>query len=152
MAGMPSHTTKGTPTPVRPFRLFDVKLLPPKLRQNFKLTYQRIYNLMSEATGLNFRTTDMNLEYIEKTYDIAYKHLKTRVSYIFQNEKYKPNDWGLGQWTKMTSYSSIMKLGNIKDGAKLPRQTRGYNKKRTNKGRNEKPTPSLPEIRRNEER
>ena len=60
MAGMPSHTTKGTPTPIRPFRLFDVKLLPPKLRQTFKLTYQRIYSLMSEAQGLTFRTNDLN--------------------------------------------------------------------------------------------
>ena len=141
MGGQPGYHTKNKNgltqlAPIRPYRLLDCKLLPPKLASAFRLKFLPIYTLMSGAPGLEFKTNTEALDasYINESYKMAKEHLKTRVSYIFANSKWQPDNWLIGTWSMRVQRSSITKDGTKEDIDKLGDKTK-YNKKRKPKVR-----------------
>ena len=91
---------------------------------------------MSETPELEFKsnTEVLDANYYNESYKMAKQHLKTRVSYIFDNNKWQPDNWLIGTWSLRVQRSSIMKNGTEDDINKLGDETK-YNKKRKPKVR-----------------
>ena len=141
MGGQPNYRIKNKNdkvqlAPIRPYRLLDCKLLPPKLASVFRLKFLPIYTLMSETPELEFKsnTEVLDANYYNESYKMAKQHLQTRVSYIFDNDKWQPDNWLIGTWSLRVQRSSIMKNGTEDDINKLGDGTK-YNKKRKPKVR-----------------
>ena len=71
--------------PIRPFRLLSRKFLPKEVRQVYSLSWEPIYNLMESAPNMNI-TLDP-----QESFKIGYEYLKSRVEYIFNSPRMKPD-------------------------------------------------------------
>jgi hypothetical protein len=68
-------------------------------------------------------TPEMNSDAISLSFSAGKQYLKARVSYVFDNERSKPDNWGIVTWSKKVAHSSILKHGNVSDKAHLPAAT-----------------------------
>ena len=91
--------------PVRPFCLLSRKFLPKEARQVYSLSWEPIYNLMQSAPNM-----DITLD-PQESFKIGYKYLKSRVEYIFNSPKMKPDTWRVAYWSVKVQRSSIIKFG-----------------------------------------
>lgn len=65
----------------------------------------------------------LTTEIVNNLYDLGTEYVKTRVSYVFQNDKLRHNDWVIATWAKYMSRSVIMKKGTDNDKRHLPAAT-----------------------------
>ena len=63
---------------------------------------------------------ELTPEIVNNLYNLGTEYLRTRVSYIFTNEKLHHNDWVIATWAKYLSRSTIMKKGTEEDKQHLP--------------------------------
>jgi hypothetical protein len=131
--GLPSNETVGAnnvrvQAPVRPFRILKPAMLPLEARKRFQLHWKPIFSLMEGAPDLEI-TPEMSSDAISLSFSAGKEYLKTRVSYIFDNQRSKPDNWGIATWSRKVARSSILKHGNVSDKDHLPEPTR-YNKPR----------------------
>ena len=115
--------------PIRPFRLMSRNMLPPNLRDQYSITWCRIFKLMEKAPGLSLSTQvhSTSSNELERTFNMGYNFLKTQVEYIFQ--RHAPMSWSLSTWSLRLSRSQIKKNGTTADIARLPEE-KGINKRR----------------------
>ena len=76
--------------------------------------------MMEAAPGIEIRETGIDSHYLCTSFDAAKEYLKTRVSYVFENEHLHLERWGISTWSKKVQHSSILKDGTEKDKANLP--------------------------------
>ena len=53
-------------------------------------------------------------------YDLGTNYLKTRVSYVYLNDKFHHNDWVIATWAKYLNHSMIVLKGSQEDKDNLP--------------------------------
>jgi hypothetical protein len=128
ICGLPSNETVGADdirvqAPVRPFRILKPAMLPPDARKKFQLHWKPIFSLMEAAPDLEI-ASEMNTDAISLSFSVGKQYLKTRVSYIFDNLRSAPDQWGISTWSKKVARSSIKKHGNVSDIAFLPEPNR----------------------------
>jgi hypothetical protein len=131
--GLPSNETVGADgiqvqAPVRPFRILKADMLPLEARKKFQLHWKPIFSLMEGAPGLDM-SSDMDTQAISLSFSVGKEYLKTRVSYVFANERSTPDQWGISTWSKKVARSSILKHGSTSDKDHLPEASR-YNQPR----------------------
>ena len=63
---------------------------------------------------------DMTTHIIESTYEQGMNHLRTRVSFIFDNPKLHHVSWEISTWSKKVARSEILKHGTEQDISNLP--------------------------------
>ena len=114
--------------PVRPFQLLKKKLFPKEVRTKFRLSWEPIFQMMESAEGINVHEDPM------KSFQVGYKHLKSRVEYVFKCTPMKQDTWGVTYWLLKSRRSPIMKYGTDGDKSKLPVATNG-NRARTQQTR-----------------
>ena len=109
-------------TPIKPFRNFLPVRLPKKIATTYKLHWRPLFKLMEEGIGDIPQTpTD---EFADTMYNMTTEHLKTRVSYIFQDTKLHHSTWTIATWSKHLTRSMIKKKGTETDKRSLPEETR----------------------------
>ena len=74
--------------------------------------------MMEAAPGIVIGETGIDSHYLRSSFDAANEYLKTRVSYVFENEHLHPERWGISTWSNQ--HSSILKDGTEQDNANLP--------------------------------
>ena len=122
--------------PVRPFRHLKLQMLPKNVKLEFTLHWRPILSLLQEAPGLVIpRLSLVDDEFIESSFSLVYEYLKTRVSYIFQNERLQHINWAVSYWSKKVSRSSILKDGTEEDIGRLPPSDNHRSKPRVQKER-----------------
>ena len=112
----------GIPGIVRPFRRLDARFMSPdkKVRDQLKLAWQPIFQMMEQAPGLNIpRSATVTPAFIEESYSIATAYLHTRVGYVWERST-RPEVLTVSSWSKHVQRSSIAKYGNDVDRANLP--------------------------------
>lgn len=107
--------------PVRPFRHFKLNMLPKKTKLEYTLHWRPILSFLQEAPGLRIPALPLvDDDFIESSWALVFEYLKTRVTYVFANERLNPNSWVVSYWSKKISRSSILKYGTEEDIARLP--------------------------------
>ena len=112
----------GLPGIVRPFRCLDARFLSPdkKVRDQLKLAWQPIFQMMEQATGLNIpRAGGATPAFINESFLIATKYLQTRAGYVWERST-RPEVLTVSSWSKHVQRSSIEKYGNEMDRSNLP--------------------------------
>ena len=133
LLGMPEYkivNDDGTLThhPIMPFRLFDRKLLPPKIRLSYKVNWEPIFTIMDTAiVSGNSHPTEMTSEELEMWWEAGNEILKTRVSYTFV--KPRSRYWSVSTWSKAVQPSMIRKNGSEEDILALPAAGAVYTRK-----------------------
>ena len=132
--GLPDlRSADGKITPVMPFRLMQPKCLPSgRIKDRFSQEFLPIMRKLLSTPNLPLdvnSTTIIPHDVVHSAFTVALDYLKTQVSYIFSNPKYKIAGWSVGTWSKRVSTSEIRKFGTDEDKAKLPEET-AQNKKR----------------------
>jgi hypothetical protein len=126
LQGMPAHTTVGenghvTHNKIKAFRNFLPARLPRKLAEDYKLHWRPLYSMMEKGFGNIPEVLTPTI--VNDLYDLGTQHLRTRVSYVFTNEKLHHNDWVISTWAKYLSRSMILKKGTDNDKQHLPAAT-----------------------------
>jgi hypothetical protein len=107
--------------PVRPFRHFKLNMLPKKTKLEYTLHWRPILSFLQEAPGLRIPALPLvDDDFIESSWALVFEYLKTRVTFVFANERLNPNSWVVSYWSKKISRSSILKYGTEEDIARLP--------------------------------
>ena len=119
--------------PIRPFRKLKLNMLPNEIKKNFNLHWRSIFSMMQAAPGVEVRETGIDYHYLRTSFDAAKGYLKTRVSYVFENERLHPERWGISTWSQKIERSSIVKDGTEQDKANLPPES-NRNKSRRQHG------------------
>ena len=124
LQGMPAYTTVGENgavvyNKIKPFRMFLPARLPKKIAEAYKLHWRPVYGMMEKAR-VSDMPEELTPEIVNNLYDLGTEYLRTRVSYIFTNEKLHHNDWVIATWAKYLSRSTIMKKGTEEDKQHLP--------------------------------
>lgn len=127
LEGMPGYQTTDKTTmlsmaaPIRPFRLFKLTLLPPKVRRDYKLHWLPIMKIFFQMTGVEVPVGNLiSSAEFESIFDAGLDYLKTsRMSYVFGGRK-KPLEWKLSTWAKHSLPSMIQKYGSPNDQLNLP--------------------------------
>ena len=121
MGGQPGYKVKKRDeaeevqlAPVQPFCLLSRKFLPKQARQVYSLSWLPIFKLMQSEP-----TMDLKLD-AQESFKIGYEYLKSRVEYIFNSARMKPDTWCVAYWSVKVQRSSIMKFGTVLDKARLP--------------------------------
>ena len=94
-------------------------MIPLDARKKFQLHWRPIFSLMEGAPDLEILPV-MDTDSISLSFSAGKQYLRARVSYVFENERSTPDQWGIPTWSKKVARSSIMKLGNDSDKANLP--------------------------------
>jgi hypothetical protein len=68
-------------------------------------------------------TSEMNSDAISLSFSAGKQYLKERVSYVFNNERLKPDNWGIATWSKKVTCLSILKHDNVSGKAHLTAAT-----------------------------
>ena len=123
LQGMPAHTEVGEngelmQNKIKAFRTFLPARLPKKLAEVYKLHWRPLFGMMEKGVGEIPEL--LTAEIVNSLYDLGTEYLKTRVSYVFQNDKLRHNDWMIATWAKYLSRSVIMKKGTDSDKQHLP--------------------------------
>jgi hypothetical protein len=123
---MPAHTTVSengelTQNNIKAFRSFLPARLPRKLAEDYKLHWRPVFATMEK--GLGDIPEVLTPAMVNSLYDLGTEYLRTRVSYVFTNEKLHHNDWVIATWAKYLSRSMIMKKGTEDDKQHLPAAT-----------------------------
>ena len=126
---MPGYTTVGEngeviSKPIKPFRKLLPERLPKKIANTFKLHWKPIYTMMEHGLQPNVLDNNPSTELTDLLFAEATESLKTRVSYIFEDNKLHHNNWTLSTWSKYIGRNHILKRGNANDIANLPEETR----------------------------
>jgi hypothetical protein len=127
LEGMPGYQTTDKTTmlamaaPIRPFRLFKLKLLPTKVRRDYKLHWLPIMKMFFQMTDVEFPIGhQFSPSDLESIFDAGLEYLRTsRMSYVFDGRK-KPLEWKLSTWAKHSLPSMIQKYGRTDDQRNLP--------------------------------
>ena len=119
--GMPGHKIKDEEgrllnAPVRPFCKLELKHLPKKAKDTFKLQWIRIFQMMEE--GVSFPLVPTNEE-VKQSYYLGMEHLHKRMGCVFGGNR-KPMNWGVSSWCKHAARSFIEKHGTEEDKNNLP--------------------------------
>ena len=122
--------------PIRPIRKLKLDMLPAEVKKKFQLHWRPIFTLMEAASNTDIRETDIDADYISASYAAGKEYLKTRVSYVFGNERLHPERWEISTWSKKVARSSILKNGTEQDKANLPPEQSHRNRPRQQRGRN----------------
>jgi hypothetical protein len=133
--------------PIRPIRKLKLDMLPPKLKKNFQLYWRPIFSMMEQAPGIKIRETGIDAQYLQASFATGKEYLKTRVSYVFENQRQQHDGWEISTWSRKVARSSIMKHGTDQDKANLPTEESYRNRPRQQRGRN-KPTSDRRRVRR----
>ena len=126
LQGMPAHTTVGEngemiQNKIKAFRKFLPARLPRKLAEDYKLHWRPLFSMMEKGFG---DIPDLlTPAIVNNLYDLGTEYLRTRVSYVFTNEKLHHNAWVIATWAKYLSRSMIMKKGTDDDKQNLPAAT-----------------------------
>lgn len=108
--------------PIKPFRNFKPSRLPKKIATTYKLHWRPVFKLMEEGIGDHPQIpTD---EFADAMFDKATDHVRTQVSYIFQDAKLHHSTWTIATWSKHLTRSMIAKKGTESDKRILPEETR----------------------------
>jgi hypothetical protein len=123
LQGMPSYTTVDEngaviQNKVKQFRNFLPARLPKKLAEIFKLHWRPVYLMMEK--GMGEIPEVLTPEIVNNLYDLGTEYLKTRVRYVFTNDKLHHNEWVIATWAKYLTRSMIEKKGTDEDKAHLP--------------------------------
>ena len=123
LQGMPDHRTVGengelTHNKIKAFRNFLPARLPRKLAEDYKLHWRPVFATMEK--GLGDIPEVLTPAIVNNLYDLGTEYLRTRVSYVFTNQKLHHNDWVIATWAKYLSRSRIQKKGTDEDKAYLP--------------------------------
>jgi len=127
--GFPTFASAdGTITPIMPFRLMQPRCLPNgRIKDKFSQEYLPIMRKLMSTPNLPFdinSTTIIPHELVQAAFTLALDYLKTQVSYIFSDPKFKGNhNWSVGTWSKRVCFSEIRKYGTDEGKAKLPEET-----------------------------
>ena len=76
--------------------------------------------MMEAAPGIEIRETGIDSRYLHTSFDAPKEYLKTRVSYVYENECLHLEQWGISTWSKKVQHSLILKDGTEEDKANLP--------------------------------
>jgi hypothetical protein len=112
LQGMPSYTTVDEngaviQNKVKQFRNFLPARLPKKLAEIFKLHWRPVYLMMEK--GMGEIPEVLTPEIVNNLYDLGTEYLKTRVRYVFTNDKLHHNEWVIATWAKYLTRSMIEK-------------------------------------------
>jgi hypothetical protein len=149
--GLPSNETVGAndvrvQAPVQPFHILKASMLPLEARKRFQLHWKSIFSLMEGVPDLEIMP-EMSSDAISLSFSAGKEYLKTRVSYVFNNQRSKSDNWGISTWSKKVAHSSILKHGNVSDKDHLPEPTR-YNQPRQQQNPRRMPLADLRRTRR----
>jgi hypothetical protein len=152
LSGLPGYETVDSHgnqlhAPIRPIRKLKLDMLPPKLKKNFQLYWRPIFSMMEQAPGIEIRETGIDAQYLQASFATGKEYLKTRVSYVFENQRQQHDGWEISTWSRKVARSSIMKHGTDQDKANLPTEESYRNRPRQQRGRN-KPTSDRRRVRR----
>lgn len=74
--------------------------------------------------GMDDIPQNPSVQIVDVLYNQSTEHLKTRVSFVFKNNKLHPNNWAILTWAKHVKRSMIEAKGTAEDKANLPDKTR----------------------------
>ena len=124
LLGMPGHQIKDSEgklldAPIRPFRFLELKYLPKKVGDRYKLHWSRIFKMMEEAVDPDLTPST---EHLKETFALGMTHLSsTRLTYVFDKDaNRKPMNWSVSTWCKHAARSFIEKHGTNQDKEHLP--------------------------------
>ena len=106
---------------IKQFRNFLPARLPANVRGAYKLHWRPLFGMMEKGVG-NIPAV-LTTEIVNNLYELGTEYLKTRVSYVFANEKHNHNDWTIATWAKYLNRSMILKNGTDLDKQLLPPAT-----------------------------
>ena len=89
---------------------------------------------MEKADGLELREMGMDAAYQNEMFQVVKDYLKTRLEYVFQNDKLHPENWEISTWSVKVQRSNIMKYGTESDKNKVGPPSR-FNRGRMGKDR-----------------
>jgi hypothetical protein len=92
--------------------------LPKKLAEVYKLHWRPLFAMTEKGVGKIPEL--LTAEIVNNLYNLGTEYLKTRVSYVFENDKLHHNNWVIATWAKYLSRSVIMKKGTDNDKQHLP--------------------------------
>jgi hypothetical protein len=72
--------------PIHRFRKLKLDMLLEPVKTKFQLQWWRIFSMMEQAPGIEFRETNVDAEHIRASFNVGKEYLKTRVGYCFQNQ------------------------------------------------------------------
>lgn len=91
-----------------------------KVKDQLKLAWQPIFQMMERAPGLNIPRTGVTPTFIAESFLIATEYLLcTRAGYVWERST-RPELLTVSSWSKHVQRSSIVKYGNDTDRANLP--------------------------------
>jgi hypothetical protein len=123
------------------FCILKPTMLPLDARKKFQLHWMPIFSLMEGSPDLEILPV-MDTDSISLSFSVGKQYLKARVSYAFENEQAKPDQWGISTCSKKVARSSILKNGNVSDKAHLPAATR-HNQPRQQRNPRNRPLADL---------
>ena len=119
MLGMPDYTEQEADGTVKvhaiiPFRLFNSKMLPKKVKSAFKVNWEPVFRIMDKAMPSgDSRPTVMRADELEDWWKAGSELLMTRASYCFAKPHHRT--WGVATWSKKVQPSQIQKFGTTTD-------------------------------------
>ena len=132
LCGMTTHDAQQ----LRPFRLFQPKFLPKKVKTKFKTEWQPIMRKMEAGLchiQIPSDVANIDSDFIDTTFVMSTSHLKQNVcSFLWEKEDSIIENWNISTWSSNTQRSYILKHGNDADKGNLPAATR-YNVPHRNK-------------------
>jgi len=105
LVGMPNHrvpTADGGSKihPICPFRFFELKRLPERIRRHFRQAWRPVFTAMQkDLTNLPDDISEYNAEKLNATYQEGTESLRRRAEYAFLN-KPKHHKWTVATWSK----------------------------------------------------
>jgi hypothetical protein len=123
LQGMPGFTAEGENgiierRNIKPFRKFLPARLPKKIADVYKIHWRPVFAMME--AGIGDIPQNLTPDIVNELYERGTDYLKTRVSYVFSNDKLHHDDWVVATWAKYLSRSIILKKGTDDDIRNLP--------------------------------
>ena len=140
MLGMPDYTEQEADGTVKvhaiiPFRLFNSKMLPKKVKSAFKVNWEPVFRIMDKAIPSgDSHPTVMRADELEDWWKAGSELLMTRASYCFAKPHHRT--WGVATWSKKVQPSQIRKFGTATNIEAVPPPKNNWcRKERGSKGR-----------------
>ena len=111
---------------IKPFRELSEGDLKLKASKSDLKTWRSVYRLMETAITIPANFSDLDMSFVNSSYEIATEMLKTNYSFLFarNNGEAKMASWSIGTWSRNTKRSEVEKYGFASDKDRLPEANR----------------------------